>query len=99
MFLEKEFVSKGASGSKVELEEVLPKSNTEQVTEAVAEEVPQEIVEQPAATTTQAPRRSGKIRHQPERYGLFMTKDNDVLLIEKMKPATYAEAVAGPDSE
>ncbi len=46
MFLEKEFVSKGASGSEVEFEEVLPESNIGQVTEVVAKEVPQEIVEQ-----------------------------------------------------
>ncbi len=28
-----------------------------------------------------------------------MTKDDDVLLIEDDEPATYAEAVVGPDSE
>ncbi len=72
--LKRSFVSKGASGSKVELEEVLPESNTGQVTEAVAEEVSQEVVEQPAATTIQELRRSGRIRHQPERYELLMTK-------------------------
>ncbi len=47
----------------------------------------------------QAPHRSSRIRHQPERYGLLVTKDNDILLIEDDEPATYAEAVVGPDSE
>ncbi len=57
------------------------------------------FMEQLATTNVQAPRRSGRIRHQPERYGLLMTKYDDVLLIEDDEPATYAEAVAGPDSE
>ncbi len=64
VFLEKEFISKGTSGSMVKLEEVLLESNTEPVTEAVAEDVPQRVVEQSAATTVQAPRRSSRIRHQ-----------------------------------
>ncbi len=68
VFLEKEFVSEGASGRKVELEEALTESNTGQVTEAVAEKVPQEVMEQPTTTTTQAPRKSSRIHHQPERY-------------------------------
>ncbi len=63
VFLEKEIISKGTSGSNGELEEVLPESNTDAVTEIVVEEVPQEIVEQLAATTVQAPRRCGRIRH------------------------------------
>ncbi len=69
------------------------------MTEAVAEDVPQEVVKQSAATTVQSPRRSGRIRHQPERYRLLVTKDDDVLLIENDEPATYAEVVAGSDSE
>ncbi|PKI39011.1 hypothetical protein CRG98_040609 [Punica granatum] len=48
---------------------------------------------------TQEPRRSGRIRHEPERYGFLMTQDNDVLFVDNDKPTTYAEAVTGPDSE
>ncbi len=49
--------------------------------------------------TVQAPRRSGRMRHQPKRYGLLVTKDDDVLLIKEYEHATYAKAVAGLDSE
>ncbi|PKI70722.1 hypothetical protein CRG98_008955 [Punica granatum] len=48
---------------------------------------------------TQEPCRSGRIRHEPERYGLLVTQDNDVFLIDNDKPTTYAKAVTGPDSE
>ncbi|PKI51561.1 hypothetical protein CRG98_028121 [Punica granatum] len=47
----------------------------------------------------QEPRRSSRIRHEPERYGFLVTQDNDVLLIDNDEPTTYAEAVIGPDSE
>ncbi|PKI40812.1 hypothetical protein CRG98_038823 [Punica granatum] len=42
---------------------------------------------------THEPRRSGRIRHEPERYRFLVTQDNDVLLVDNDEPTTYAEAM------
>ncbi|PKI74773.1 hypothetical protein CRG98_004791 [Punica granatum] len=47
----------------------------------------------------QEARRSGRLRHEPERYGFLVTQDNDILLIDNDEPTTYAEAVTGLDFE
>ncbi|PKI66182.1 hypothetical protein CRG98_013435 [Punica granatum] len=62
-------------------------------------EQPQGVVVQSSTQVTHEPRRSGKIRHEPEIYGFLVTQDNDVLLVDNDEPTTYAEAVTGPDSE
>ena len=38
---------------------------------------------------TQPPRRSGRTRSIPERYGSLVRKSNDVLLIEDEEPIDY----------
>ncbi len=95
-FLEKEFLRKGISGSKVNLEEVRdPENNTEQIVEQ--EPIPQVVVE--AANVAQGPRRSYRDRHEPERYGFLITDDDRVELIDEDEPTTYQEAVSTPDSD
>ncbi|PKI76919.1 hypothetical protein CRG98_002706 [Punica granatum] len=69
------------------------------VNKLAREQVPQGVVAQSSAQVTQEPRRSSRIRHEPERYGFLVSQDNDVLLIDNDEPTTYAEAVIGPDSE
>ncbi|PKI78603.1 hypothetical protein CRG98_000980, partial [Punica granatum] len=98
VFLEKEFLFKGKSGRKLRLGEVLPQNDIDQSTGKVAEQ-PQGVVVRSSTQVTQEPRRSGRIRHEPERYGSLVTQDNDILLVDNDEPTTYAEAVTGPDSE
>ncbi|PKI65844.1 hypothetical protein CRG98_013748 [Punica granatum] len=52
-----------------------------------------------SAQVTQEPHRSGRIHSEPERFGFLVTQDNDVLLVDKDEPTTYAEAMTGPDSK
>src|SRR5436853_4676291 len=128
VFLEREFVSKGTSGSIIELDEVQdpqddnePMDELEQVPQVVvrtqpglqvAEEQqqnsqdveepqtsPQAIVEQQPAQVAQAPRRSGRLRQELERYGFLIDQHGHVMLMDQDEPSTYAEAVTGPDSE
>ncbi|PKI39771.1 hypothetical protein CRG98_039816 [Punica granatum] len=99
VFLEKEFLFKGTSGGKFELGEVLPQNDIDQSTGEIAEQVPQGVVAQSSAQMTQKPRRSGRIRHEPERYGFLMTQDNNILLIDNDESTIYAEAMIGPDSK
>ena len=42
---------------------------------------------------TQEPRRSGRIRREPERYGYLISLDVDINLIEEDEPTTYEEAI------
>ena len=98
IFLEREFLSRRISGSKIELEEVRdPQENIEP--EMELEQRPQAVVEQEPAQVTQGPRRSGRTRHEPERYGFLVTQHGDVLLMDQDEPKTYQEAIKGPDSE
>ena len=70
VILEKEFVSKGISGRKVDLENVqdpqssdIPMEEQKQDTQTVVTENPTPI--------TQEPRRSSRICQEPERYGFL----------------------------
>ena len=65
-FLEKEFISKRISGSKVLLEEIKePQVAAEDRMEI--QDDSQNVME--SESMTQGPRRSGRTRHEPERYG------------------------------
>ncbi|KAK2382604.1 secreted RxLR effector protein [Trifolium repens] len=98
VFLEKEFISKGISGRKVELEEIQePQSNDTPMEEQ--EQETQNVVEEQPAQVTQDQRRSNRIRHQPERYGYLITEQGDVLLMDQDEPVTYQEAISGAESE
>jgi len=48
---------------------------------------------------TQDPRRSSRIRQEPERYGYLISKEGDVLLMDQDEPVTYIEDIIGPESE
>ncbi|KAL4336096.1 hypothetical protein GQ457_07G006660 [Hibiscus cannabinus] len=44
-------------------------------------------------------RRSTRERHEPERYGFFISTHGDVILVDQGEPKTYQEVVSSPDSE
>ena len=80
VFLEKEFLLKD-SGSKVELEEVQDaKADANQLPEPEADIHRNEIAAN--SSRAQALRRSSRIHTVPEKYGLLISEQNDVLLIE-----------------
>jgi hypothetical protein len=96
IFLEKEFLSKGLSGSKVQLEEI---QETLEIVSAPTEDpgdvqdVAQNVVEAPA------PRRSIRARCATDKLNLLITEERHVLLMENDEPMTYTEAIKGPDSD
>ena len=97
-FLEKEFLAKGVSGRKIDLDEIvdpeleIPSGATEAVpepsfiTDEVGENVDEAIV----------PHRSGITRTSPEWYdNLFC----NIMLVEQDKPTNYKNVMEGPESE
>ena len=56
----------------------------------------QEVVE--SEPIAQEPRRSGRIRHEPERYGFLITDDESIVLVDQDEPTTYHKAVESPNS-
>jgi len=98
VFLEKDFISKGISGRKVELEEIQESQSIDTPMEELEQET-QVVVEEQPAQVEQDQRRSSRIRHLPERYGYLITDQGDVLLMDQDEPVTYQEAITGPESE
>ncbi|KAI5414875.1 hypothetical protein KIW84_040362 [Lathyrus oleraceus] len=81
VFLEKDFISKGISGRKVELEEIQESQSIDTPMEELEQET-QVFVEEQPAQVEQDQRRSSRIRHLPERYGYLITDQDDVLLMD-----------------
>ena len=80
VFLEKEFIFKKNSGSKVELQEVQePQTSIQDSMEMDKDS--QEVVE--SEPIAQERRRSGRIRHEPERYGFLITDDESIVLVDQ----------------
>jgi len=96
VFLEKEFLSKGVSGSKVQLEEIRDVPETVSAPTEPSrdeQEVVEPVVEEPA------PRRFVRARSAPEKFTLLTAGQRDILLLDNDEPKTYTEAIIGPDSE
>jgi hypothetical protein len=94
--MEKEFLSKGVSGSKMQLEEIqeTPKNilaPTDPIQE-VHDVVPPDV----EATT---PRRSIRACRATEKFTLLTTEQHDILLLDNDEPMTYTEAMMGPNSK
>ena len=79
VFLEKEFITAMTSGRKVELDENRSNTNNDASTSEPVESQDDVTIPQPV---TQEPRRSGRIRREPERYGYLISPHVDVNLIE-----------------
>jgi hypothetical protein len=96
VFMEKEFLSKGVSWSKVQLEEIqeTPK-NVSAPTDSIQEV--QDVV--PLDVEAPAPRSSIRECHVIENFTLLTTEQRDKLLLDNDEPMTYTEAMMGPDYE
>ena len=101
-FLDKEFLTKGVSGRKVELDEVVDPSlqTSSGATEGVSEPsstVGVGVNDDDHDILIEGPtRRSTRTRNTPEWYGNPVLT---VLLVEHDEPANYKEAMEGPESE
>jgi hypothetical protein len=96
VLLEKEFLSKGVSGSKVQLEEIqeVPETVSAPTKSSWDEQgVVEPVVEEPA------PRRSVRACRTPKKFMLLTTRHHDVLSLDNDEPKTYTEAIMGPDSK
>ena len=96
IFFEREHISKGTSGSKIQLDEIrVPQRSIEPVMET--QQVSQDVVE--PAQVPQDLRRSSRIHQNPEIYGFLVTDNHDVILMDHDEPASYQEAISSTDSD
>ena len=94
VFLEKEFMHKGDSGSKIELNEVQEEqTNIDQSVD------PESINRIDEPSHTQEPRRSSRIRVVPERYGFLISDHDDISIIEEDEPTTYEEVLKSSETD
>ena len=93
IFLEDEYLLRRDSGGKVVLEEVLdPNTNSTSLDENSVPENLQVYIE--------APRRTGRVPRQPDRYvGHIVTDDVNTLHLKDSDPLTYNEAVNDSNSK
>jgi hypothetical protein len=96
VFMEKEFLSKGVSGSKVQLEEI-----QETLKNVLAPTDPIQEVQDIVPLDVEAParHRSIRARHAIEKVTLLTTEQREILLLYNDEPMTYTKAIMGPDSE
>ena len=93
-FLEKEFIFKKNSRSKVQLEEIQePQTPIQDNMEMEMDS--QEVTE--SEPITQDLRRSGRILHEPERYEFLIIDDQSIVLVDQNEPTTYWEAIECPN--
>ena len=98
VFLEKEFLLREDSGSKVELSEVQDAlTNVSHLTEPEAVIHDDEFIAN--SSKTQVFRRTSRIRSVLERYGFLISEQKDVLLIENDEPTTYEESLNSSESD
>jgi hypothetical protein len=92
VFMERDFVSKRNSGRTIYLDEDREPQNSIE---------PKEEHEQDNnnAQQTQVVRRSGRVRHEPEKYGFLLTQCGDLMLIDEDEPLTYQDAMNSSDSK
>ncbi|GKC54550.1 putative RNA-directed DNA polymerase [Tanacetum coccineum] len=92
VFLERNMLSKEDSGSGVDLEEI--QDSTEPIintSESPSNETEETDIVPPL------PRKSGRVRHEPERYDFYVSRSDEQLVVQD-EPTTYQEAIASPES-
>ena len=98
IFLEKEFLLREDSGSKVELCEVQDAlTDASHLTELEAVIHDDEFITD--SSKTQVFHRTTRIRYVPERYGFLIREQKNVLLIENDEPTTYEESLNSSESD
>ena len=96
VFLEREHISKGTNGSRVQLEEIEEPQNS--IIPYMESQLDQQVNVE-STKVPQGPIRSSRTRHNPERYGFLITDNNDMMIVDQSEPTTYQEAMDSPDSE
>jgi hypothetical protein len=96
VFMEKEFLSKGVSGSKVQLEKIQETPKNDLASTNPIQEV-QDIILPDVEVS--APHRSMRTCHATEKFTLLTTEQCDILLLDNNELMTYTEAMMGSDSE
>jgi hypothetical protein len=96
VFMEKEFISKGVSGSKVQLEEIQETLENVTAPTDLVQEV-QDVV--PPYVEAPAPCRSIRAHHATVKSTLLTMEQCDVLLLGNDEPMNYTEAMMRPDFE
>jgi hypothetical protein len=96
VFMKKEFLSKGVTESKVQLEEIQETPKNVLAPTDPIEEV-QDVV--PLDVEAPAPYRYIRAHHTNEKFTLLTTEQRDILLLDNNEPMTYTEAMMGPDYE
>jgi hypothetical protein len=96
VFMEKEFLSKGVSGSKVQLEEIQETPENVSAPTNPIQEV-QDVV--PPDIEAPDPHRSMRACRATKKLTLLTTEQCNILLLNNDKPMTYMEAMMGPNSE
>ena len=86
VFLEREHISKGTSGSRVQLEEIQEPQNS--IIPHMEPQLDQQVNVK-STEVVQGLRRSSRTRHNPERYGFLITNNNDVMILNQSEPTTY----------
>jgi hypothetical protein len=95
VFMEKEFLSKGVSGSKVQVQEI---QETPKNVSAPIDPI-QEVQDVVAHVEAPAPCRSIRAHHATKKFTFLTTEQCDILLLDNDEPMTYTEAMMGPTSE
>jgi hypothetical protein len=96
LFMEKEYLSKGVSGSKVQLEEIQETPENVSAPNDPIHEV-QDVI--PPDVKALAPRRSMRARHTTKKFTHVTTEQRDILLLDNDEPMNYTEAMIRHDSE
>jgi hypothetical protein len=96
VFIEKEFLSKGVSGSNVQLEEIQETSKNVSAPTDPIQEV-QDVI--PPDVEAPAPHRSIRACRATKKFTLLTMEQHDILLLDNDKPIPYTEAMMGSDYE
>ena len=96
VFLEREHIFKGTSGSKVQLQEIQEPQNS--IIPYMEPQLDQQVNIE-STEVPQGPRRSSRTCHNPKRYRFLITDNNDVMIVDQSEPTIYQETMDSPDSE